>query len=402
MMHGAGDSGGESTAAGLAELHRAAGAVMLPYGEGVEVAGAFDALELEYAAVRKHCALMHLPQRTALEVTGADRMDYLNRMLTQELKGVGPGSVRRSFWLSKQGRVVGDLRVVVLPDRVLLDVDAHAAAPTAEGLGAYVVMEEVEVKRPEVERMALHGPTAGELLAAVFGTPPAEGACAEGPVAGHACVVWREDSAGVPGFELAVARNAAVEVWRALIAAGHDASHGAAALREGDRSGLGTRVRLRPIGWHAYNIARIEAGTAIFGIDFGTRSLPAETGVLADRVSFTKGCYLGQEVVARMHARGAFKQRLVGVKFDSVAGPEELGLLPAEGAELFPVADGVIGAECVGAVTSSTIAPMLGSSPIAFAAVRYTHVAPGTMLAAMVDGREVRGVVQEKLRFVAS
>jgi tRNA-modifying protein YgfZ len=375
---------------------------MLPYGEGVEVAGAFDGLELEYAAVRKLCGLMHLPQRTVLEVTGADRMDYLNRMLTQELKGVGPGSVRRSFWLSKQGRVVGDLRVVVLPERVLLDVDVHAAGPTAEGLGAYVVMEEVEVKRREVERLSLHGPTAGELLAALFGSAPAEGACEAGRIAGLACVVWREDSAGVPGYELVVERSAAVEVWRALITSGHDASHGAAVLREGDRGGLAAKVRLRPIGWHAYNIARIEAGTAVFGIDFGTRSLPAETGVLADRVSFTKGCYLGQEVVARMHARGAFKQRLVGVKFDGIAGPEVLGLLPGEGAELFPVVDGVVASESVGAVTSSTIAPMLGSSPIAFAAVRYTHVAPGTVLAAMVEGREVRGTVQEKLRFLPS
>jgi folate-binding protein YgfZ len=388
---------------GLAALQEEAGAILVPYGP-VRVAAGFGELELEYAAIRKHCGLLHFPQRTAVEVRGSDHLDYLNRMLTQELKTAAEGQVRRSFWLNKKGRIEADLRVLVLPGRVLLDVDVHAATAVIDGLRAFIVMEEAEVhpaaaESGGVERLALHGPTAPQLIDAAFGAAPAENACVEGSIAGVSCIVWREDTAGVPGYELIVPSSGAVAVYRKLLELGHDATHGAQALR-GDAQTLASRVRLRPIGWHAYNMARIEAGTPIFNIDFGPRSLPAETGIIQDRVSFTKGCYLGQEVVARMHARGAFKQRLVGLKFESTPGSEELPLLPAEGAELFP-AEGAR-EEAVGAVTSSTLSPMLGAVPIAIAAVRYTHIAPGTQLVATVEGRDVRAVVQERLRFLAS
>src|SRR5439155_2357027 len=100
--------------------------------------------------------------------------------------------------------------------------------------------------------------------------------------------------------------ESAVAIWQQLIEAGHDQNHGAAVLR-GVPATLGAQVRLRPAGWHAFNIARIEAGTPLYNIDFGPESLPAESGVLLGRVSFTKGRYFGQEVVARMQSRGHSK-----------------------------------------------------------------------------------------------
>src|SRR6185436_21150893 len=94
------------------------------------------------------------------------------------------------------------------------------------------------------------------------------------------------------------------------------------------RTGLARRI-----GWHAYNIARLEAGWPIFNIDFGPDSLPHETGVLNDRVSFKKGCYLGQEVVARMQSLGHPKQRLVGLKAVEETGADE-DRVPEAGAAL--------------------------------------------------------------------
>jgi folate-binding protein YgfZ len=153
-----------------------------------------------------------------------------------------------------------------------------------------------------------------------------------------------------------------------------------------------------PAGWLALNIARIEAGTPIFNLDFGTSSLPAETGVLDDRVSFTKGCYLGQEIVARMHARGHPKQVLVAIAFASVLEPAGgLPRLPETGAAL-----SLAGAtEVIGQVTSSTLSPLRASSPIGFAMVRYAHRAAGTVLTTVVEGVEVKGVIQEGLSFRA-
>src|SRR5439155_17574914 len=135
-----------------------------------------------------------------------------------------------------------------------------------------------------------------------------------------------------------------------------DPSPDGAGRSQGARTG-----RARRIGWHAYNIARIEAGWPIFNIDFGPDSLPHETGVLEDRVSFKKGCYLGQEVVARMQSLGHPKQRLVGLKAKewTTSGGEEG--VPEEGTRVYAQARGQEGGqppEVVGAVTSSAASPM--------------------------------------------
>ncbi len=126
----------------------------------------------------------------------------------------------------------------------------------------------------------------------------------------------RDDSAGEIGLELIVPASGARAVFELLLTAAHspdEHQHGAPSSDD-----LVSRVRLRPAGWFAYNIARLEAGTPLYNIDFGPDSLPAETGLLHSRVSFTKGCYLGQEIVARMHARGHPKHTLVPIRMQRV------------------------------------------------------------------------------------
>jgi folate-binding protein YgfZ len=384
-------------------LHQQAQALLVMYGPpeaGVQVVATYGELELEYAALRKHCVLLDLPQRAVIEVTGADRLEFLNRMITQELKGMPVGSVRRSFWLNRKGRIDADLRVLNLADRVILETDIHAAKRTVEGLGAFVITEDVVVRdaATSTHRLGLHGPAAPLLLTAVGTTDLEQGRVVSGKIGDADVVVFREDSAGEPGFELIVPTEHAQTVYQRLLELGHDPNHGAAALRQPSGT-LQDQVRLRPAGWHAYNIARIEAGTPVYNIDFGPNSLPAEAGVLEDRVSFKKGCYLGQEVVARMYSRGHSKQVLVGIKFDVVRSPEDFTLQPVEGTQLFPIVDNAPGSEPVGAITSSTISPMLGSAAIAFAALKQSHQAAGTILTATVDGAQLRGTVQPSLTF---
>jgi folate-binding protein YgfZ len=153
---------------------------------------------------------------------------------------------------------------------------------------------------------------------------------------------------------------------------------------------------MRPAGWHAYNIARIEAGTPLYNIDFGEQSLPGETGVLRDRVHFKKGCYLGQEVVARMDALGKPKQVLVALRF---AGNERGEVVqPFPGAHVMVMTEE--SAQTVGAVTSSTISPMLGGEAVAFAQVK-TKFAEDLSVALEVaaEGSRVRATVQPSLLF---
>lgn len=378
---------------------------MLAYGpaeEDVLVVETYGELELEYAALRKGCVLIDLPQRSVLEAAGPDRLDFLNRMVTQELKGLAPHHARRSFWLNRKGRIDGDVRIVELGDRTLLDLDVHAAARTLSGLRSFLVSEDCRIDdaTETTHRLAVHGPTAIDLLRAASeaagGVPLADlspGSVALVTLRGVPVTVLREDQTAEIGLELFVRTADAPAVYQHLVEIGqpHDESNG---------NGPASKIRLRPAGWHAYNMARIEAGWPLYLLDFGADSLPAETGVLDDRVSFTKGCYLGQEIVARMHARGHPKQRLVALKLHGplATGPGGHPRQPVTGAQVFgesvePEAD------AVGVITSSAISPMLGSAAVCFGMVRYASSAPGTHVRVAAEGVLVPALVQPGLAF---
>ncbi len=392
-------------------LHLASEAIFLEYGDAaaaetpagvpVRVVGTYGDLPLEYAAIRRGCALFDEPWRAVIEVTGPDRREFLNRMITQELKDLTPGGVRNAFWLNRKGRIDADLIVAELGpadgDRMLMLCDVHSAKRAIDGLNAYIITEEVTLadRTEQLHMLSLHGPTAAKLLEGIAATAPAEKSTATTTIAGHAATIIRHDATGDPGFLIVVDGAAASDVFRTLIEQGHDAAHGEHGGGVTSTNRLAGEVKLRPAGWMAFNMARIEAGSPLYNIDFGPESLPAESGVLKDRVSFTKGCYLGQEVVARMYSRGHSKQELVAVRFEAVRPvADEAPLLPEGGAPLSPE-----GGEPIGAITSSTLSPMLGSIPIGFAQVKQAHKAPGTKLMTTADGQPVGAIVQESLRF---
>jgi len=412
--------------------HQQAEAATLTYGTGadgtpvVEVVGTFGDLELEYAAIRKSCVLIDLPQRGVLEVTGPERLEFLNRMLTQELKNLPPFASRRSFWLNRKGRIDADVRVIDLPSRTLLDVDVLATKRALDGLASYIITEDVQIRdvTQEMHRLSLHGPTSIALVSGL--ALHASGADASGPafgelldgracvvrIAGHEVVVDRDDSAGEVGLELTMGVNAAAPVYEELLRGGLDPEADVPPpQREASRATtaqpLGSRVRLRPAGWLAYNIARIEAGSPMYNIDFGADSLPAESGVINDRVSFTKGCYLGQEIVARMHARGHPKQCLVALRLAddvplvrSKENPDvSLPLHPLAGAHVFAARQGDEAPPAIGIVTSSTLSPMLGAKPVCFAQVKWEYVAAGTKVAVEAEGSIIDATVQPSLAF---
>lgn len=388
----------------LRPLHEQAGAMLAVYGptEGVggvpvDVPQVFGELEIEYAAIRKHAGLMDQAPRATIELTGADRLDFLNRMLTQELKGLQPGSVRRAFWLNRKGRVDADMHVVHLANRTLVDVDILALERTTTSLASFIITEDAGLRdlSGETYRLAIHGPTTPELLAGLGASLPREGGALEATIADVSVTVWRFDATGEIGVEILCAMSDAARLYSTLLDRAGEQESGAAALRAGDPSSLNRRVRLARVGWHAFNIARIEAGTPLYNIDFGPESLPAESGVLADRVSFTKGCYLGQEIVARMHSRGHPKQCLVAIRLDRVIN-DATGepSLPNGGAAVLDSSGAPIGA-----VTSSTVAPMLGATPVCFAQVKWEQSKAGAELSVQTDSAVLRGVVQESLAF---
>jgi tRNA-modifying protein YgfZ len=390
----------------LHKLHQLAEAAVIPYGPpeaGIMVVATFGELELEYAAIRKSCILLDLPQRGILEIAGKDRLEFLNRMVTQELKGLQPFHTSKTFWLNRKGRIDADLRLIELGDRVLVDLDALATDRTVKGLSAYIITEEVTVKdlTESWHRMALHGPTSLALLQAVSKPVrgPSLGDLAPGMVTviavrGHEVVVDRDDSTGEPGLEMTMPVAAAAEVFQSLVETGqvHDDGNG------GEGSEPASKFRLRPAGWHAYNMARIEAGRPLYNIDFGPDSLPHETGIVRERVSFTKGCYLGQEIVARMESRGHSKKVLMAIKCEASipTGPEpSLPRQPVTGSQVWAAS----GAEsdAIGAVTSSTLSPMLSSVPVCFAMIRHDLAKPGLEVLVAAEDERIRGMTQSEL-----
>ncbi len=362
----------------------------IAWGNTAEIVARFDRVELEYAAIRRSVALCDLPQRGTIEVTGKDRIAFLQRMVTQELRGLGAAEVRRTFWLNRKGRIEADLLLCELPERLLIDCSGSVAATTATALNAFVFSEEVAINDLSQRdyRLALHGPEALHLLSLVGASAATletleqgatKGACAADTLAAVPCVLVRHDTCGEVGVELIVARDQAATLWSALLGV-HDL------LDAGRR-------RARPCGWHAYNIARIEAGSPLFEVDFSTSSLPHETSILGQCVSFTKGCYLGQEVVARMASLGKPKQVICAFRMDDP-------VLPVEGAPLFTAKSETTPSAEVGIVTSSTLSPMLGAASIGFATVKYAHANPECALLVAAEGQSATARVQSELAFV--
>lgn len=361
----------------------------LPYGPSdqpeqmCEVVATFGEVEAEYAAIRRGAGLMDCPQRGTLLVTGEDRTAFLNSMLTNELKDLTAGTARRAFWLNRQGRIDADVTVVETGEHVLIDVDIHQAQATLESLDKFIFTEDATIKNvsDEMHRISIHGPRVLEVIAQASGDEDFrlnDGCCAKIIIADHELIIARMDVTGDIGVELFVPLDHTAAVWQRLL--------------ETDESLGKPGERVRPIGWYAFNIARIEGGTPLFNIDFGPTNLPHETGVLRERVSFTKGCYLGQEIVARMESLGKPKQTLVGLRVSS-------DLLPIAGAQVFAKDESGEMGDQIGVVTSSTLSPMLGASPIAFAMLKTAHAELGNAVLVNAEGEQVAAGVHA-LRFL--
>ncbi|HWE92450.1 MAG TPA: glycine cleavage T C-terminal barrel domain-containing protein [Tepidisphaeraceae bacterium] len=365
----------------LHDLHQQAGAEFQAYAQ-LEVVSTFGEPQAEYAAIRKGAALVDLPQRGILELTGADRLSFLNNLLTNQTwdkatkAGLPAGQGVYAFFLNTKGRIVADVNVIERGDRTLLDMDARMVEAARGAFDKFLFREQVKMVNQigTLHTIALHGPGAGKIIEEALGvslpTESGQLGSVEGRLFDEPATVWRDDVCGVPGFHVVVTTAAARKVWMGLVSQfyeNHEPGH----------------RRLRPAGWAAFNATRIEAGRPLFGIDFDDSVLPAETGQLARAVSFTKGCYLGQEIVARMHARGQVARQLVGLRMADDA-------LPMAGTLIYDDKDNQ-----VGGVTSSTVSPVLSNACIAIGFVKKPFVPAGSVLNVPAEGAVRKATVVE-------
>jgi folate-binding protein YgfZ len=351
-----------------------------PYAD-VEIVSTFGQPEAEYSAIRKSAALMDLPQRGILELSGKDRLTFLNNLITNQVydkqtkQGLAAGHGVYAFLLNaKTGRIITDMSVLELGERTLLEMDLRVVETVRQALDRYLFSEQVKItsKLGELHEIALHGPTGVDIFRSmgVSPMPPEPSKVLQTQLHGTDTIIFRDDPTGSPGYHLILPTSAATQVWSALLT-----------YTQSDT--LGKRP-LRPIGWAAFNATRIEAGRALFGIDFDDSIVPAETGDLFSRaVSLTKGCYPGQEIVARMHARQQVAKKLVGIRMESDA-------LPIAGTKIFDPASNEIGG-----ITSSTVSPIMSNVALCLGYLKRPHFTVGTVVQIPAEGALRKGVVVE-------
>jgi len=279
-------------------------------------------LSREYAALRHGCGLADHPVGDRLEVLGPDRHRFLNAYVTCEVKGLAAGRGAYGFFTSAQGRILADVVVIEHGDRLWLELPAGQQEAIAGHLRKYLIADRVEI-RPlnEMLPLMLAGPRAPEVLAGPAGIAPGlvlpgePWSHARAMVSGVEVTVQRRERLGVPALTLWVSASQAASLREGLLAWSGGAGAG-----------------LCPVGPEALEVVRTEAGIPRFGQDFGPQSFPQETGV-EEAVSYTKGCYLGQEVVARIHYRGGVQKSLCGLVFEGSVVPAPGTALLYEGRE---------------------------------------------------------------------
>jgi folate-binding protein YgfZ len=314
------------------------------YGGAAGIAG----IAGEVQALREGCALVDLSWGGRLEVLGADRLRFLNAYVTCDVKALNPGEGAYGFVTSPQGRILSDVVVLALADRLWLQLPPGREEALAAHLRKYILADRVELRPLEdMLPLALVGPGAAEALGG-----------AELPGAELPGENWRHLRAKVHGTEVELQRAGrlgaeAYILWVSASIAGP--------LVE-------TLLELPgivPAGFEALEVLRTEAGLPRFGRDFGPESFPQETGA-AEAVSYTKGCYLGQEVVARIHYRGGVQKTLRGLDFGAGPAPEPGTPLSFEGRE-------------VGKATTVVDSVALGH-PIGLGILHKRGAEPGTRL----------------------
>lgn len=339
----------------LAAVHERLGATLTPLdGRGPLVPAHYGSTADEHRALREGCGVADLSWRGLLEVTGRDRQRFLNAYITCDVKTIAPGQGAYGFFTNPQGRILSDLVLAALEDRFWLLVGPGQEEALASHLQKYILADRVEIHPlAGIVPLALIGPRAGEALG--IAEPPAPWSHVGAAVQGSEVTVQGSERFGRPAWIL----------WTPVAEAG--------ALLE-RLAGNG----VRPVGFEALETLRVEAGIARFGRDFGPDNFPQETGAEEAAVSYTKGCYLGQEVVARIHYRGGVQKGLRGVVFDTEAAV-------APGTELFHEG------RPAGTVTTVVHSAALGR-PAGLAILHKRAAEPGTRL--QMDSIESVGTVE--------
>ena len=314
---------------------------------GWSVPAGYRSIDAEVRAVRTRVGMIDLSDRAKIALTGSERVPFLDGLVTPDLKILPPGTSVYALLLNEKSRVLGDLRVYVLPDSLVLDIEAAQKENVLRILEKARVSDDVEFRDlGPAGHIEVLGPNADSILAEVLGIDVRAllrdafvTVASNRHVSTH---IGRVPSTGTTGYTIWSPDSSLSKEWEKF-----------------------SRAGVSPIGRDASELLRIEAGIPRFGADMDENTLALEVAP-ESALSFTKGCYVGQEIVARGTYVGQVRRKLLGLRVDGDLAPVRGDRVSSNGRE-------------VGRVTSAIWSPSL-RGVIALAIVRIDGVAQNDLL----------------------
>ena len=338
----------------LHEFHQVLGARFGAL-NGRELVADYGDGSAEHAALREHAGVIDLSFRSRLCLVGADRARFLHGQVTNDVKKLRAGTGCYAAITTAKGKMESDLNIFCLADELLLDFEPGLAEKVSARLEKFIVADDVQIvdAAPHYGLLAVLGPKAATVVQAlgIFAELPAAplGSVKISDATLGDIYLVQHSRLGGSGFDLFVPNAALGAVADKLIAAAKP---------------LGGRA----LGWTAFEAARIEAGIPRFGADMDETHLPLECGIEARAIVYNKGCYIGQEVINRVHSFGHVNKALRRLRL-----ADDLPQLPARGEKLFQ------DEKEVGYLTSVAKSPT-GNGTLALGYVRREVNQAGTQL----------------------
>ena len=291
----------------LYEIHSTLGASFTENHEGWELVGHFTDPHQEHHTVRQGVGVIDLSHRGRLHLIGNDRATYLHRIISNDVEGLAVGEGNYATILTNRGKIIADMKLYVFEDSIDIETNAETTSTLYQELDKYLIADDVTIEdfTERTGLIGIHGPASAELLQEVYGLdvehlPEYHSVVHEIDGQHIACI--RANETGEVGYNLYTESESTEWLWDTTLVKGR-------------------RFGVQPVGLTALNSLRIEAGIPRYGAELDDSIFPQEAE-LEHAVSFEKGCYIGQEIVARMKYRGHPNRLLRGFEIASDTPPQ--------------------------------------------------------------------------------
>ena len=349
----------------LYETHQALGATFAECCEGWQLVGHFTDPHQEHHAVRQSVGVVDLSHRGRLRFAGSDRSVYLHRIISNDVEGLSVGEGNYATILTNRGKIIADMKVGVFEDFIDIETNAETRSILYQELDKYLIADDVTIEdfTEHTSAVGVHGPKSAELMQEIYGLdvgtlPEYHNVVHE--IDGRRIICARANETGEAGYNLCTASESIEWLWDTILTKGR-------------------AVGAAPIGLTALNSLRIEAGIPLYGAELSDSIFPGEAE-LEQAISFEKGCYIGQEIVARMKYRGHPNRLLRGFEIASDVPPQS-------GDRLFD------GDKEIGWMTSAVVSPTLEKT-IGMGYIRVAFTDEGSQVEVETTGSRMNATVR--------